>query len=397
MTREKYEVDLGLAKRANSNAIRVHAHIEAQEFYRACDRLGLLVWQDFPLQWGYTEDPDFESDAVEQALDMVEMLFDRPSVIAWSLHNEPPWDAPWMQYKYKDYDSHQNKRLDQRLFQAVSAADPGRYTHLASETKEHPWLGWYSGAWQDYGKPTLEPLITEYGAQALPSLSSLKKIVGDANLWPDSDAKWAPWEFHNFQRHETFDLAHVPMGKNTAEFIANTQEYQARLTQFAAESYRRQRYHPVAAIFQFMLVEDWPSINWGVVDYWREPKPGYAALAEAYQPVLPSIAWDRVDWDPGADVSLDLWAINDLPTSFPQSRYVGELRCGETVLQRVDLRIDLDADSGRKIGTLIEKKISPGPYVVETRIEDARGQILGKDSFSFRVGSAEKTSGRKRR
>ena len=397
MTRARYEADLALAKGANINAIRVHAHIEAQEFYRACDRAGVLVWQDFPLQWGYTEDLAFESDAVDQALDMVDMLFDRPSVIAWSLHNEPPWDAPWMQYKYKDYDPQQNKRLDQELFRAVSAADPARYTHLASETREHPWLGWYSGVWQDYGKPTKEPLITEFGAQALPSLSSLKKIVGAENLWPDSDAKWAPWEFHNFQRHETFDLAHVPMGKNTNEFIANTQEYQKRLIQFAAESYRRQRFQPVAAIFQFMFVEDWPSINWGVVDNSREPKPGYAALAAAYQSVLPSIDWDRLVWATGSELSLGLWAINDLPTSYPQSRYVTELSSGETVLQRMDIRFDLGSDSGQKIGTLLRKNLQPGTYAIATRIEDASGHVLGRNSFAFRVEPTEKAAERKQR
>ena len=146
-----------------------------------------------------------------------------------------------------------------------------------------------------------------------------------------------------------------------------------------------------------MFVEDWPSINWGVVDYWREPKPGYTALAKAYQPVLPSIAWDRLTWEPGSELSLGLWAINDLPTSYPQSRYIGELRCGEAVLQRVDVRIDLDADSGRKIGVLEEKHLAPGTYEVATRIEDARGQVLGRDSFSFRVGAAPKASEGKRR
>jgi beta-mannosidase len=395
MTRERYESDLALIRRANINVIRVHAHIEAQEFYRACDRSGVLVWQDFPLQWGYTEDPGFESNAVSQAVDMVSLLFDRPSVIAWSMHNEPPWDAPWMQYRYKDYDSQQNKQLDQRLYQAVSAADPSRYTHLASETKEHPWFGWYSGVWQDYGKPTSQPLITEFGAQALPSLPALKKIVGRENIWPASDAQWAQWEYHNFQRHETFDLAHVPKGKNVNELIANTQEYQARLIQFAAESYRRERYQPVAAIFQFMFVEDWPSMNWGIVDYWREPKPGYAALAQAYQPLLPSIAWDRTRWVPNSDFSLDLWAINDLPASYPHSRYVGELRRGETIVQRVEYSIDVDPDSGKKIGILEQKKIPAGEYVVSTRMEDANGQILGRDSFSFRVEAAEPGPARK--
>ena len=80
-------------------------------------------------------------------------------------------------------------------------------------------------------------------------------------------------------------------GESVTELIANTQRYQAELLQFAAESYRRQKHAPVGAIFQFMFNECWPSANFGIVDYWRRPKPGFAALARAYQPVLPSISW----------------------------------------------------------------------------------------------------------
>lgn len=52
----------------------------------------------------------------------------------------------------------------------------------------------------------------------------------------------------------------------------------------AAESYRRQRYQPVTALFHFMFVETRPSINWGVVDYLRKPKAGYYALQKPISP-----------------------------------------------------------------------------------------------------------------
>ena len=34
--------------------------------------------------------------------------------------------------------------------------------------------------------------------------------------------------------------------------------------------------HRGYAVFQFMFVEHWPSMNWGVVDSLRQPKEGYA-------------------------------------------------------------------------------------------------------------------------
>ena len=103
---------------------------------------------------------------------------------------------------------------------------------------------------------------------------------------------WKSWDYHNFQVQETFKNAGISQGDSLESFVKNSQEYQAKLTQLAGESYRRQRYQPVAAMFQFMFNETWPSINWGVMDYTRQAKAGYWALKQVYQPVLASIEWD---------------------------------------------------------------------------------------------------------
>ncbi|MFQ5436271.1 MAG: glycoside hydrolase family 2 protein, partial [Anaerolineae bacterium] len=47
-----FEKDVNLMQAANLNLIRVHAHVLPPEFHAACDRAGILVWQDFPFQWG---------------------------------------------------------------------------------------------------------------------------------------------------------------------------------------------------------------------------------------------------------------------------------------------------------------------------------------------------------
>ncbi|RMH74469.1 MAG: glycoside hydrolase family 2, partial [Calditrichaeota bacterium] len=386
MNAERYGFDLGLMKQANINGVRVHAHVAAREFYRRCDEMGMLVWQDFPLQWGYVDDPEFYREAERQAKDMIHLLYNHPSVIAWSLHNEPPWDATWMQYKYRHYNPEQNRALDERLYRVLQGMDSTRYLHKYSATGEHPWYGWYSGHWKDYARPTHQPLITEFGAQALPDLPSLQKIFTGEALWPDTEEKWQEWEYHNFQRRETFEIAGVPMGNGIEEFIRNTQEYQARLIQYAAESYRRQRYRPVAAIFQFMFVEDWPSVNWGIVDYWRNPKPGYQALRIAYQPVLPGIEWDRQRWEPGETVKLHFWVINDLPKAFPDARLSWTLRQGESIRETQTVTLSIPPDSGRRVVEWKQKGLASGEYRLQVRLEEARGEVLGTNEFRFTVG-----------
>ncbi|WP_373540662.1 glycoside hydrolase family 2 protein [Chamaesiphon sp.] len=385
MTREKYSIDLKLMQQANINSIRVHAHIEAEEFYHLCDEMGLLVWQDFPLQWGYSDTSEFVVEATQQANDMVTMLYNHPSIFAWSIHNEPPWDATWMKDKYPDYNPKQNRYLDETIYNSLRSRDSTRHLHLASTTQEHPWYGWYSGKWQDYGKPTKEPLITEFGAQALPNLSSLERIFTAAELFPNTPAKLEKWKYHNFQPHETFNIAKVPIGKTTQELIDNTQQYQAQLTQFAAESYRRQRYQPVSAIFQFMFVEDWPSINWGIVDYWRQTKPGYEMLKRAYQPILPSIFLTKQQWKVGDSIPVELWLINDLWKSMPNAVLTYTLKRVNQIIEQDSIAIAIIPDSGKQIKKLNLPNLASGNYQLLVRVTDSQEKILGENSVKFDV------------
>jgi len=236
MTEQGFSHDIELMLRANINAVRVHAMVLPQRFYDLANKAGLLVWQDFPLQWGYSDDKTFHAEARRQLTRMIQQLGRHASIIAWSMHNEPPWEASWMKYKYPDYDSNQNRALDQMLVRTARQLDQSRYVHEASLTAEHPWFGWYSGKWQDYAKPTKEPLITEFGAQALPGLDSLNRIFSADQIYPGDDTEWTDWRYRNFQPRETFEIAGVAPGNNITELITNTQAYQARLVQFAAES-----------------------------------------------------------------------------------------------------------------------------------------------------------------
>ncbi len=385
MSDEDYDVDLALMRGAHINTVRVHAHIGAKPFYEAADRIGMLVWQDFPLQWGYDDSPDFHAEAKKQAVEMVDHLNDHPSVIAWSMQNEPPWDADWMKYKYDNYDPEQNKTLTNALYTVVKAHDETRYTHSHSATAEHPWLGWYSGSWLDYAKPTTQSLVTEFGAQALPNAAGLRRIFPEDALFPDDDKDWALWSYHNFQKHELTNVAGVSIGENIDEFIENTQQYQAKLTKFAAENLRRQKYNPVGGAFQFMFNEDWPSVNWGILDYWRDPKPGYQALKTAYQPILASLEWRKDEYAVDEDVEVGLWVINDLYETHPNATFDLSLRTPKTVLDVGSYTVNVSEDDVQKIAVWRHRMTEQGNYVLVAHLRSSKGDLLSSNSFNFTV------------
>src|SRR5690606_26968975 len=86
-TAEELAGDVRLALDAGLDLLRLHAHISRPELYEAADEQGLLLWQDFPLQWGYAR--GIRKQAVRQATQAVDLLGHHPSIAIWCGHNEP--------------------------------------------------------------------------------------------------------------------------------------------------------------------------------------------------------------------------------------------------------------------------------------------------------------------
>src|SRR5258708_3919423 len=100
LTPERFDADIATAKSAYVDALRVVANVLPDDFYRRADAMGMLVIQDLPLTGTYVYHASsgdarfFEQAAREQQGEMVERLYNRPSVAGWAPHDDPPWLAP---------------------------------------------------------------------------------------------------------------------------------------------------------------------------------------------------------------------------------------------------------------------------------------------------------------
>lgn len=373
--------DLELMKATHINTIRVHAHVEPHRFYKLCDEMGFLVWQDYNLQWGYSEDRAFEAEALKQAIEMVDMLYNHPSIYIWSMHNEPPWNSDWMKWKYPDYNPEQNKRLDDMLYEKVSAYDTYHLTKKLSSNLEHPWFGWYSGKYQDFVKPSKVPVITEYGAQAIPNKESLRKFVPDKYLHPKGAKAKKHWEYHNFQFNWS-EKNGVKFKDTLSNFIHDSQTYQADLIKFATEMLRIQKYKETTAIFQFMFNEGWPSMNWGIVDYYRQTKPGYDALKRAYAPII-TVAKQT------AENKIELHVVNDSLNDIGGAVLRVKIKRGR-VTKELTTPVDIKADGAKLVGILLPTGAGEFALTLEHN-----GEVVAKNSYNFAMrepneGSVEK-------
>jgi beta-mannosidase len=369
-----YERDVRLMRDANLNAVRVHAHLERPEFYDLADAAGLLVWQDFPLQWGYTEARTFREEALSQAEDMIREYGDHPSIGVWCMHNESPHAMEWMQKRAPD----QNRELDEELAARGRELDPSRVVHRDSGTGDgHAYFGWYEGKLEDIVHAELPPLMTEYGAASLPSLETLRTMFDADSLWPDTPRDWESWRFADFQPKETFRTARIEQGHNIHEFMVNSQRYQAVIVRYTTELLRRRKWAGSTGVYQFMFVDDWPSITWSVVDYYRRPKLALAALTQAMQPVLPSLEYDVRD--PRKPVALTVVSDRAEPIDRARVRWRA-IGPGGTAGEG-SREVDIPADSVVRVAGLWDERVVSALAArgrLEVVVENASGEALGR-------------------
>ena len=88
--------DVEMTKRLGFNLIRKHVKVEPARWYRHCDELGMLVWQDMPSGDKYIggADPDVDrtpesaSQFEAELTGVVRLLENQPCVVAWVPFNE---------------------------------------------------------------------------------------------------------------------------------------------------------------------------------------------------------------------------------------------------------------------------------------------------------------------
>ena len=128
---EDYINDINLIKSLGFNVSRKHIKIESLRWYYHCDRLGLLVWQDFvnsctkydfwlnqvPLFVRYKindhkykkffrENEEGRKETYQEFLDTIDLLYNSPSIVLWTIFNEAwgQFDAKEIYEKLKEID-----------------------------------------------------------------------------------------------------------------------------------------------------------------------------------------------------------------------------------------------------------------------------------------------------
>jgi beta-mannosidase len=375
--------DVTLAVDAGLDLLRVHAHISRPELYDAADEQGLLLWQDFPLQWGYAR--GIRKQAVRQAGQAVDLLGHHPSIAIWCGHNEPMavendphlWgDARALRkmatkaFAAQELPTWNKTVLDHSIKRAFEKGDGTRPVIAHSGVLPHPpqldgtdshlYFGWYHGHERDLpgflrAMPRMGRFVTEFGAQAVPTEAGFC----EPERWPDLD--WERLGHTHALQKAIFDRFVPPADHATFEaWQQATQAYQAVVVRRQVEALRRIKYRPTGGFAQFCFADGHPAITWSVLGHDRAPKLGYEALRAACAPVI--VVADRLPETlaSGTAVALDVHVISDLRRPIEQAQVSAVLRWtgGERTWRWQGA---VPTDACQRVGTMQIVAPDPGP------------------------------------
>ncbi len=385
-TPEAVRRDIMLAKEANLDMVRVHAHVARPELYDEADRAGMLLWQDLPLQWGYAR--GLRKQAARQARAAVDVLGHHPSIAVWCGHNEPmaidttQSNDPAMRAKTvrafvvgQQLPTWNKTILDASVKRAFERADKTRpvvahsgvLPHVGSTgTDTHVYFGWYHGEEREFPAwlrrvPRLAQFVSEFGSQAIPDND---EFMG-ADAWPALD--WDRLARTHCLQLEPFNRYVPPASYPTYDdWRAATQRYQATILKHHVETLRRLKYRPSGGFAAFFWADAHPAVTWSVLDHERTPKLGYYALAAACAPVIVVGARPDETYAPGADLALDVHVISDRRVALPSVRTMATVTFADGSSHRQAWEGDVPADACVRVGAITTTVPNiAGPITVE--------------------------------
>lgn len=181
LSKEQHERDVELIREVGANTVRLAHYQHSQDFYRACDRAGLIVWAEIPFISVMSRNPEAHLNCVSQMKELITQNYNHASILFWGIANEITigGERPGLLDNLKD------------LNNLVHAMDPTRLSTIAQVStvpmdsamneitdvvSYNHYFGWYvpgldkNEKWLDAFHamhPSIPVGISEYGAEGI--------------------------------------------------------------------------------------------------------------------------------------------------------------------------------------------------------------------------------------
>lgn len=268
----EYDVAVGYHKDMNCTMIRNWVgQIGDESFYEACDKHGIMVWQDFWLA-NPADGPDpYDNDLfLSNAENYLRRIRSHASIGIWCGRNEgyPP------------------EAIDKKLREYVRNLAPGMEFISSSADDGVSGHGpYWALPMKEYFSRQTGKIHTERGMPNVMSIESLQRTFSPDALWPQS-VQWGQHDYtlQGAQRAREFNgLVAEGLGeaKSAEEFSRWAQliNYNGYRGMFESTSKSR------AGLLIWMSHACWPSMVWQTYDYYFEPTAAYFGMKKACEPL----------------------------------------------------------------------------------------------------------------
>ena len=316
-TPEKITKILETSRACGVNMIRVWGGgiFERDEFYSTCDRLGILVAQDFLMACGtYPENEEWFLDELKlEARAGALRLRNHACLAFWNGDNE---NAVHGNENRTDFPGYLAAKV---IAPILAELDPARRFLPSSPYGGDPYCSptrgtahstFFLGAFFRYvrendlsdWRETMSQYLTRFNAEqptmGMPFVSTLRRFLSDEDIFGDDQSMS---EFHTKTNPSIKELTlfgHLDkmteklFGKYESgeDRVAKMQQMHCEWVRLGVELYRRNKWFASGILF-WMLNDCWPAANsWSLIDYYGVAKPAFYAFKRCAKPVLASIA-----------------------------------------------------------------------------------------------------------
>ena len=234
MSNAQHRADMESIKEMGANFVRLAHYPQDPEVYKACDELGILVWDELPWCRGGVGNEVWKTNTKNQLKEIINQNYNHPSIIIWSLGNEIYW-LP----EFEDGDN--PEKINPFLTELNTIAhelDPSRKTairkyyegaEIVDVFSPSIWSGWYSGSYKSYQKAidTYKKeykhfIHAEYGGSSHVGRHSENPITGEGQIKSDG------WEEEIVQT-EVANIAQI--GDWSENYIVDLFDWHLRISE----------------------------------------------------------------------------------------------------------------------------------------------------------------------
>lgn len=380
---ERYEAEVKMHAQMNMNMIRVWGGsiTERPEFYDACDKYGMLVWQDLWItgdcngRWFDSRKkesqarrrayPDDHTLFLNSVVDQIKMLRNHPSLYLWCGGNEfpPPSDI--------------HDRLSREIFPVYDGTRYYLNESTSLDLSRHDIGGGGDGPYgiqepvRFFNTPSY-PFNPEIGSVGMPNVETMRKMMSEKDLTPPENDRPNPvWQYHKYIGYgET--IARFDQIRGIDDFcrkaqVVNYEQYRALQEGFNAGMWNR---------YTGMLVwknqNPWTALRGQFYDVFLDQTGGFYGYMHAARPLHVQLNLND------SALCVVNQTLNDAVNQTVEA-YLFDIK--GKLLSNQRFRMDIPANSVRIAGKADFAKKPTGLYFLRLVLKDEKGEIVDENLY----------------